>query len=290
VYQSVDGGANWTDITGDITNDGAGSFRAIAYIPSATGDRLVVGTNAGVLVSVSFGTWSKLGMGLPNAPVWDLDYDVTDDVLVAGTLGRGAWIVPAVSTLSVNLPPVAQCTDVTVSTDPDVCTADASVDNGSFDPDGDPITLEQIPPGPYPLGMTNVTLVVTDDSGVTDSCQAKVTVVDEEPPTVLCNAPSTIIPPDTPISFTASAEDNCLTETGVTTVITGFDCFKFTKKGKRIDKRESCEVSIDGDTITILDTGGVGTHITWDVTATDGSENQTDAVCEVSVVNPGNKP
>ena len=24
-------------------------------------------------------------------PVWDLEYDAADDVLVAGTLGRGAW-------------------------------------------------------------------------------------------------------------------------------------------------------------------------------------------------------
>jgi photosystem II stability/assembly factor-like uncharacterized protein len=99
VFQSVDGGANWTDITGDITADGAGTFRAIAYIPSLTGDRLVVGTNAGILMSVlgSFGTWSQLGTRLPNAPVWDLDYDATDDVLVAGMLGRGASLLPNAS-------------------------------------------------------------------------------------------------------------------------------------------------------------------------------------------------
>ena len=47
VFQSVDGGANWTDITGNITDDGAGSFRSIAYIPDGTNDRLAVGTNVG---------------------------------------------------------------------------------------------------------------------------------------------------------------------------------------------------------------------------------------------------
>jgi hypothetical protein len=105
VFRSVDGGANWTDITGNITADGAGTFRAIAYIPSAEGDRLVVGTNAGVRVSAegSFDTWFKLGHGLPNAPVWDLDYDRTDDVLVAGTLGRGAWTLAKAS--GINVPP-----------------------------------------------------------------------------------------------------------------------------------------------------------------------------------------
>ena len=105
VFQSVDGGANWTNITGNITTDGAGTFRAIAYIPSATGDRLAVGTNAGVLVSVagSLGNWFKAGNRLPNAPVWDLDYDATDDVLVAGTLGRGAWTVANAS--GIDVPP-----------------------------------------------------------------------------------------------------------------------------------------------------------------------------------------
>src|SRR2546426_4928426 len=31
-------------------------------------------------------------------------------------------------------------------------TAGASIDDGSFDPDGDPITREQIPAGPYSVG------------------------------------------------------------------------------------------------------------------------------------------
>jgi len=93
VFQSIDGGANWTDITGNITEDGAGTFRSIVYIPDGSNDRVAVGTNAGVLVSheSSLGTWFQLGSGLPHAPVWDLDYDAADHVLVAGTLGRGAW-------------------------------------------------------------------------------------------------------------------------------------------------------------------------------------------------------
>lgn len=103
VFQSVNGGASWTDITGNITADGAGTFRAIAYIPNATGDRIAIGTNAGVRVSGegSFGTWFKLGTRLPNAPVWDLVYDGSDDVLVAGTLGRGAWTLENASTIKV---------------------------------------------------------------------------------------------------------------------------------------------------------------------------------------------
>ncbi len=33
----------------------------------------------------------SFGQGLPNIVVKDLEYDATDDVLIAGTLGRGAW-------------------------------------------------------------------------------------------------------------------------------------------------------------------------------------------------------
>ena len=128
-------------------------------------------------------------------------------------------------------------------------------------------------------------LTVEDDENDTAMCTAKVTVQDTLPPTIICNAPSMIVPPDAPISFIATATDVCDAE--VDAVITGFDCFKFTKKGKRIDKTASCQVSVDGDTITILDSGGVGTHITWTVDATDGSQNQSQTECEVEVANPG---
>ena len=80
-----------------------------------------------------------------------------------------------------NQPPEAACRDVTVPADAD-CEASASIDNGSFDPDGDPITLVQDPAGPYALGDTLVTLTVTEDSGASDSCIATVTVTDDTPP------------------------------------------------------------------------------------------------------------
>ncbi|HUO86525.1 MAG TPA: proprotein convertase P-domain-containing protein, partial [Thermoanaerobaculia bacterium] len=64
---------------------------------------------------------------------------------------------------STNQAPVAACQDVTVEADATSCTAAASVDAGSADPDGDPLTLTQDPPGPYGLGDTPVTLTASDD-------------------------------------------------------------------------------------------------------------------------------
>jgi hypothetical protein len=180
--------------------------------------------------------------------------------------------------------PIALCQDVDTTTDPGLCTADVSIDDGSFDPTGETLTLEQTPPSPYPVGSTEVTLVVTDPNGLSDVCQATVTVTDDEPPVPECNAPATIVPPDAPISFTATATDNC----GVDSVsVLDPDCFKITKKGKVIDKTDSCVVSVAGDTITIDDSGGVGDHITWQVAVTDVHGNDAEGTCEVLVANPG---
>ena len=92
VYWTGDAGANWTNITGNLTDTG---LQSAAFIPGST-DTIVVGGRTGVfeltLPPNSPYTWAELGAGtLPNAPVWDLDYDAVDGVLVAGTLGRGAW-------------------------------------------------------------------------------------------------------------------------------------------------------------------------------------------------------
>ncbi len=79
-----------------------------------------------------------------------------------------------------NHPPVARCKDVTLSAGAN-CQASASVDDGSFDPDGDSLTLSQSPPGPYGLGTRTVTLTVTDSHGASSSCMGTVTVTNHPP-------------------------------------------------------------------------------------------------------------
>ena len=99
-----------------------------------------------------------------------------------------------------NQPPVALCTNVTVSADSN-CVANASIDGGSYDPDaGDSITNRvQTPPGPYFLGTNDVTLTVTDSHGATNSCQGTVIVVDTTPPEIISCA----------TAVTNSADANC---------------------------------------------------------------------------------
>jgi hypothetical protein len=114
-----------------------------------------------------------------------------------------------------------------------------------------------------------------------------VSVVDTKPPVIACNAPGTISPSGAPVTFMATATDTCDSE--VVPEITGFRCTAATGKGKRIDKAESCIVTVDGTKITIWDSGGVGDRITWGVRAGDDTGNTTQVDCAVDVVNK-NKP
>ncbi|HJQ26738.1 MAG TPA: FG-GAP-like repeat-containing protein [Blastocatellia bacterium] len=118
-----------------------------------------------------------------------------------------------------NQNPVARCKNVTVSTDANSCFANASIDDGSSDPDvGDTITLTQSPAGPYHTGANTVTLTVTDNHGASSSCTATVTVLDQTPPQINCPASKTV-PTDAGLCSAladpgqAMATDNCTSAT-----------------------------------------------------------------------------
>ncbi len=112
-----------------------------------------------------------------------------------------------------NQVPVAKAKNVTVAAGAD-CTANASVDDGSFDPDGDPLVITQSPAGPYPVGTTSVLMTVMDPSGATSQATATVTVVDSTGPDITgaSASPDSLWPPNhqmVPITISYSASDNC---------------------------------------------------------------------------------
>ncbi len=95
VFQTLDGGTTWTNVSGNIQTFQPIALRAIAYAerPGAT-DLLFVSTFNGLYMAretTGFTTWEPLGTGLPNVPILDLHYDAEDRLLTAGTLGRGTW-------------------------------------------------------------------------------------------------------------------------------------------------------------------------------------------------------
>jgi hypothetical protein len=94
VFQTTDAGVNqWTDITGNLLALTPGILRSVAYNPSDPNKALTVGADMGVFVALGphFSNWSHLGSGLPNVPVYHIEYSVADNIYLAGTLGRGAW-------------------------------------------------------------------------------------------------------------------------------------------------------------------------------------------------------
>jgi hypothetical protein len=130
-----------------------------------------------------------------------------------------------------NTTPEARCRNLTVSAGPS-CTAGASIDNASFDPDGaDSITLAQSPAGPYALGATSVTLTVTDNHGAASSCTGTVTVIDATPPAISCPAAITTggnqVSNGAVVPFTVSATDSCDTSVGVAAVPPSGSLFPF---------------------------------------------------------------
>ena len=112
-----------------------------------------------------------------------------------------------------------------------------------------------------------------------DNASVKVRVVDTTPPhTIDCQAPAVIPKKDTPITFTAAAEDTC----GASSVVVEFfECFKVTPEG-RIKDNPSCQGSIQGNTLTIGNSAGADL-IRWRLRAADGSANAALKTCEVSV-------
>ena len=155
--------------------------------------------------------------------VWSHDLGTQLDGLQQRVVIAGlSWFNPAgayadydyIKVTPSNQPPVAKSKNVIVSAGSN-CTADASIDDGSFDPDvGDTITLSQSPSGPYQLGTTSVTLTATDSHGASSQSTATITVVDNTPPTTSAASVDKPVlwPPDhklVDVAVNYTATDNC---------------------------------------------------------------------------------
>jgi len=103
----------------------------------------------------------------------------------------------------------AKCQDVTATADALTCSAAASIDAGSSDPNGAAVTLTQSPPGPYGAGTTSVTLIVRSTLGNSGTCAGNVTVVDRSPPIISPPPDVTVTVDDTPVLGTPTVMDAC---------------------------------------------------------------------------------
>jgi photosystem II stability/assembly factor-like uncharacterized protein len=84
VVRTADGGASWTNVSGNLP---AAPVNDIVVIP---GGKLAVGTDTGVFLSTDGGaSWLTLGSGLPAVPILDIRYHQATNTITAATFGHG---------------------------------------------------------------------------------------------------------------------------------------------------------------------------------------------------------
>jgi hypothetical protein len=103
VYSSVDGGADWANISSNLTNAPANSI----VVDPNDANTVYVATDTGVWVTTSVSSctnpydncWSVFGTGLPNAPPVQLAVfnEGSTMALRVATYGRGIWQIPLVT-------------------------------------------------------------------------------------------------------------------------------------------------------------------------------------------------
>jgi uncharacterized repeat protein (TIGR01451 family) len=88
VFKTKDGGASWTDISGNLPDNPVNSITLDPSYPNT----LYAATDVGPFVTYNGGaSWSALGTGFPVVAVNQIDLDTLHRTIAAGTHGRGAW-------------------------------------------------------------------------------------------------------------------------------------------------------------------------------------------------------
>ena len=247
VWRTTDAGATvagWVNLTANLVNLSS-DLRTIEIVGSAVPDQvaMVVGGLGGVFFASDLGTgsnpvWSKLGCNFPNLYVMDIDYESSDDILLVGTFGRGAWVLHDASPVVFGGPAleIVCSADIVAATDPGKCSAVIIFPDPIVKSVCSGATLSCNPPSEstFQKGTTTVTCTATDAVGNTAKCSFTVIVKDVEPPKVTCPDPITQCNDlgrcSAVVNYSVTATDNCAGTTIVCIPSSGSTFLKGTTK------------------------------------------------------------
>ncbi|MGI9530371.1 VPS10 domain-containing protein [Lutimonas sp.] len=92
VFKSTDGGINWKNISKNLPDD---PKLVVKHQNQSLENDLYLGTNIAVYhINDAMDQWEVFDTGLPNSPVYDLEINIEDKLITAGTYGRGVFQSP----------------------------------------------------------------------------------------------------------------------------------------------------------------------------------------------------
>ncbi len=102
VHFSDDFGQSWTDISGNLPQLAVNSL----YVLYGYGDSVIfAATDGGIYHTLNMGaSWERTGAGMPVFPVYDLAYDDTNHILVAGTFARSIMTIELTDIIEKQIP------------------------------------------------------------------------------------------------------------------------------------------------------------------------------------------
>lgn len=169
----VDGGANELRVEIETAQNGI-------YLAGITSE---------VITSNETYSWSPIA-GLSNAsiknPLASPTATTTYTVTYKDANGCVATTDVEVKVKCTNSNPVAVCKELNKELTTE-CLAEveaSAFDGGSTSTSGGQLTFSAFPAGPYPVGITNVVLTVTDSNGGSSTCTTKITVTDPVLPAI----------------------------------------------------------------------------------------------------------
>lgn len=113
VHRSDDEGATWVDISSDLPDL---AVNDIYILPENQDTVIFVATDGGVYGSLNAGiNWQRMGTNMPYIPVYDLEWNIAKNELIAGTFARSIMTYPIDSLLAEQIVTPPDTTTVAVN-------------------------------------------------------------------------------------------------------------------------------------------------------------------------------